>query len=168
MSETDNLTDQDAIHKIRSLVNDASTCMFATQLGQVPFHVCPMQAQQTDRDGRIWFFSAADSAHNQHIVTDPRVNLIFSNPSAFEFLTLYGKATITRDPKKVDELWNQLVSNWFPGGKEDPNLSLICVEPENAHYWDTKHNKFLTMAKLIGAAVSGNEPTVGVEGDLKV
>ncbi|WP_193213618.1 pyridoxamine 5'-phosphate oxidase family protein [Luteolibacter marinus] len=168
MNDKKNLLDDDGVKKLRDMVDAAPTCMFGTKLSGVPMHVCPMQVQQVDRDGGLWFFSGGDSAHNKHIEADPRVQLIFCNGSDFEFLTVYGQAEISRDPVRIDDLWNKLAATWFPGGQEDPNLTLIRVAPFVAHYWETKDGKLVTIARLLTSAATGHAPDIGVEGDILV
>lgn len=169
MSTTRNLLGPDAVRKLKELTKNTSTCMFASGLSKVPFHVCPMGVQEVDDSGDLWFFSGADSVHNRQLEGDPRVQLIFSNVSKVEYLTVFGETTISKDPRKIDELWNKFVEAWFPGGKNDPNLTLLCVRPSIAHYWDTENGKLVTMAKILTAAVTGSEiDEGGVEGDLQV
>lgn len=168
MSETHDLSSAEAVKKLRELVKSGPTCMLATELTSIPFHVCPMQAQQVDDHGNLWFFSGADSDHNAHIAADPRVQLIFSNPSRYEYLTVFGEAEITRDVAKVDELWDKTVEAWFPGGKGDANLRLLRVRPSVAHYWATKDGKAVSLVKMIAAGWAGKVPDIGVSGDLKV
>lgn len=168
MSEIKNLIAEEAVAKLQELVKASPTCMFATRLGEAPFHVCPMQVQETDYEGSLWFFSGADSTHNQQVAADPRVQLIFANHSDYEFLTVFGMATISRDREQIERLWNRMVEAWFPEGKDDPNLTLICVRPSVAHYWDTENGRLVTMAKILTAAATGSEMDTGVEGSLDV
>ncbi len=168
MSEIKNLIAEDAVTKLQELVKASPTCMFATRLGEAPFHVCPMHVQETDYEGCLWFFSGADSTHNQQMAADPRVQLIFANHSNYEFLTVYGTATISQDREQIERLWNRMVEAWFPEGKEDSNLTLIRVQPTIAHYWDTENGKLVTMAKILTAAATGSEMDTGVEGSLNV
>ena len=167
MSEQKNLIAEEAVSKLQDLVKGSDTCMFATKLTEAPFHVCPMRVQEADYEGRLWFFSDSSSTHSKHINADPRVQLIFTNTPEMEFLTVFGTATITTDRKLIDRLWNRMVDAWFDG-KEDPNVSLICVQPVAAHYWDTEDGKLVTMAKIITRAATGSDIPVGQEGDLNV
>jgi general stress protein 26 len=32
-------------------------------------------------------------------------------------------------------LWNRYVAAWFPGGKDDPKLTLLRLDAENAEIW---------------------------------
>ena len=168
MSSTKNLMGDDAVKKLRDLTDDASTCMLASGLTQIPFHTCPMQVQQVDQEGCIWFFSGADSVHNRQIEEDPRVQITLCNPSKYEFLVVFGDTIISTDREKIDELWTQLMEAWFPLGQGDPNLTLLCVRPVLAHYWDTENGKLVTLAKILTSAVTGTYMDGSVEGDIEV
>lgn len=164
-----NLTRDEAVAKMRNLVSGAShICMFCTKVADMPFKSRPMGAQKVDDEGNLYFFSAADSEHNAEIAVDSRVELLFSNPSASEFLIVNGNATISKDRALIDELWNEMAKAWFPGGKDDPNLTVIKVSTDSSHYWDTKYGKMVTMLAIAAAAVTGKEFTEGVEGKLSV
>jgi len=85
-----NLIAEETVSKLQELVGKSSTCMFASNLTQLPIHVSPMRVQETDYEGRLWFFSSADSTHNKRIEADPRVQLVFTNTPDMEFLTVFG------------------------------------------------------------------------------
>lgn len=167
MSTTKNLIAKEAVSKLQDLVKRSSTCMFATNLTAVPFHVCPMRVQETDYEGHLWFFSDATSSHNKQINDDPRVQLIFTNTPDMEFLTVYGTASISTHRQLIDRLWDGMVEAWFDG-KDDPKVSLICVQPAIAHYWDTEDGKLVTLAKLLTRAATGADINIGQEGDLSL
>src|SRR5215203_3133888 len=94
-----------AAKKIRTVAKAANTCLFGTALDQPPLTVRPMVVQSVDDAGNLWFLSSRASHTNQHISTDPRVQLLFANPSASEFLTLQGTATISDDLALRKEHW---------------------------------------------------------------
>ncbi len=168
MSDHKNLVAEEAISKLQDLVRASPTCMFATNLGEAPFHVIPMRVQEADYDGDLWFFSTTDSTHNAQVRVDPRVQLIFTNSSEMEFLTVYGTASISTDKAQIDRLWNTMVGAWFEGGKDDPKVSLIRVQPTVAHYWDTEDGKLVTIAKMLTRAATGADISTGVQGSLSV
>jgi general stress protein 26 len=163
-----NLTNQDAIDKIKDLVKSEQMCLFTTQLTSVPLSTRPMSAMETDEHGNIWFFSAKSSDKNLHIQADPRVQLFFSHPASSEFLSVYGSASITTDPEKIDKYWSSIIKAWFPEGKDDPELTLLKVAPEEAYYWDTKNNKMISMVKILTSVVTGKTMDDGIEGTLKI
>lgn len=168
MGETKDLSRSEGIKKIKELAEATVTCMFCTNLSQVPIDTRPMGTQEVDEEGNIWFFSAIDSLKNQQIQNDRRVQLMYSCPEKSHFMSVYGHAKVIKDRERTEELWNIFVKAWFEEGKDDPNLSLIKVTPEDAHYWDTKHGKIVSMVKIAIAAVTGKSMDGGVEGDINL
>jgi general stress protein 26 len=164
----ENLSNQEAIDKIKEMVKSEQMCMFTTHLTSAPLSTRPMAAMKSDEQGNIWFFSKKSSDKNEHIQADPRVQLFFSNPASSEFLSVYGSASISTDRNKIEEYWTPMVKAWFQGGKDDPEITLLKVAPEEAYYWDTKNNKMVSMLKIAASLVTGKTMDDGVEGTLKV
>lgn len=164
---TDNLIQDEAIEKLSEMAQEIDFCMLATNLREQPFHTVPMSTKHVDSAGRIWFLSGADSDHNAHISTDRRAQLVYSHPDDFKFLTVYGAATIVTDREILSDLYSSRDDAWYDG-VDDPNLSAICIEPSEAHYWDRKQNKLATMFKLGVAEASGERPDLMNQGSLTV
>ncbi len=163
-----NLTNQDAIDKIKELVKSEQLCLFTTKLSTAPLSTRPMSAMDTDEEGNLWFFSAKSSDKNEHIQSDPRVQLFFSHPGNSEFLSVYGTASISTDPALIEKYWSSIIKAWFQGGKDDPEITLLKVAPEEAYYWDTKNNKMVSMIKILTSVVTGKTMDDGIEGTLKL
>lgn len=55
-------------------------------------------------------------------------------------------------------------------GKDDPNVTIIRVEPKETYYWDTKAGKLVSLFKFVTAAITGNKTdnSDGVEGNATV
>lgn len=165
-SEIKNLSENEAIEKFIEMVDHESTCLFTTRLTKVPLTTRPMAIQEVSSDGSFWFLSANDSDKNQEIAADSRVQLFISNPAKYEFLSVYGYATISRDEKRINELWNNIAKAWFPQGKTDPRISVIRVQPIEGFYWDTKDGKLVSLIKIATSAVTGKTLQEGVEGKI--
>ncbi len=164
MDETLNLSGQEAVAKIRELTGKANSCLFATHLADLPLSARPMYCVKVDSDGQLWFFSNKQSELHAHIISDPRVQLFFSNSSTSEYLSIFGKATQVWDQQLLDELWTPIAKTWFKEGREDPDLSLIRVRPETGYYWDTKSNKAIQLLKIALGAVVGKPMDDGLQG----
>jgi general stress protein 26 len=167
MSKTKNLYDKEAIQKIKEMVDDIKTCMFCTEVENVPFRTRPMATAEVDEQGDIWFFSNKESDKNDEIKDDQTVQLLYAKNSDSHFLTITGKTEIVWDKEKIDKLWNPVMKAYFEG-KDDPNISLLKVAPVEAHYWDTINGKMITLLKMATSAVTGIKTNVGVEGKIKV
>ncbi len=127
-----------------------------------------MSTQKVDDEGNIWFMSSIKSGKNAEIEKDNSVQLFYSNPSNYEFLSVYGTATIHTDRVKIYEMWKPFAKAWFKDGKDDEDISLLKITPQSSYYWVTKNNKIISMILMLAAIVTGSAPDDGVQGKLKV
>lgn len=163
----ENLYNKEAKKKITEMAEDITFAMMATNLKQIPLSVIPMSTQKVDGEGNIWFLSGKDSDHNKDIEKDPNAQLIYSDPSSMQFLSVYGRATITTQKGILEDLYGNSDDNWFDG-VDDPNLTAISFKPSEAAYWDTKSNKLVSLFKMGVGAVTGEKQDVGKTGKLKM
>lgn len=168
MSDVQNLAQDNAIKKMQKVTEDAPIAMLCTNLGSMPFSTCPMSTQKVDDDGMIWFLTGADSQHSREIKADPRVQLIYANTGDYAYLTIYGTAELLQDQAKIEELWTPIVKVWFQGGKDDPNVRVLKIRPEQGFYWDTKHSKTVSFLKMITSLATGKTMDDGVQGSLSI
>ena len=169
MGEVKDLTTTDAVKKIREIAKDANICMFVTDLSSLPLSGRPMATQEVDEGGNIWFMSDTNSDKNRDIENDDRVQLFYSLTGNYQYLSVFGRAEIVHDRNKIEELWTEMAKTWFEEGKDDPDISLIKVIPEDAYYWDTKNNKLVSLLKFaMGAIGITPKDDGGIEGNLKL
>ena len=167
---TENLSQKEAIAKLKELSESARMCMFCTNLETLPIAARPMSLRETDEEGNLWFLSSSESNKNFEILEDNRVQLLFMNNGSSEYLSVYGKAYIYRDKNTIEEKWTPLASAWFEEGKDDPKVSVIRVTPDETYYWDTKAGKLVSFLTFATAAITGKKTdnSDGVEGNLHV
>lgn len=168
MSEVSNLVSKEAVDKLKDLATHADICMFATSLTKLPLTARPMSTVAVDEEGCIWFLSQKSSEKNQEIKADNRVQLFYASKGSAEYLNVYGEAEIIINREKAEEIWTPIAKAWFPGGVDDPEVSIIKVTPLDCHYWDTKHGKLVSLFKIAAAMISGKPMDDGIEGDLNV
>ena len=165
---TKNLYSNEAIEKLKSLIDGNKIAIFCTELTQLPIQSRPMSVQEVDDDGNLWFISSATSNKNCEIKKDDDVQLFFSNSGNSQFLSFYGHATIYTDLERIEEIWNPIAKAWFEEGQNDPKVTAIKVSPKDVYYWDTKDSKIISIFKLAGAAILGTKPDISVEGKLNI
>lgn len=168
MGDLKNLSNEEAVAKLKKLAEAIRVCMFCTDLSHAPFSTRPMSVQEVDGSGNLWFLSSSDSNKNFEIRQDETVQLLFANVSDSEYLSIYGKAFIYKDRTTIEEKWSPMAKAWFNEGKDDPNLTVLRVQPEYVYYWDTKNGKMVSMLKIAAAAIIGKTMDGGVEGKLSV
>lgn len=163
------LAGTEAGKKIKELAAKNNTCFFCSDIQKgKPLTVRPMSVQKVDADGNFWFLSSADSNKNEDIQADNHVQLLFHGSAHSDFLSIYGRATISKDKSLIKELWQPLFKTWFTEGEDDPRITVIKVETEDGYYWDNKHGNPVAFAKMALGAVLGKTLDDSIEGKLKV
>lgn len=163
-----NLVGQEGLDKIKELADKAGSCFFCTRIvtGQA-FNSRPMAPEKIDDDGNFWFLSASDSHKNKELNEDPSVQMLFQGSSYSDYLSIYGKATISTDKGKIKELWDPTMKNWFTEGVDDPRITVIKVTPSNGYYWDTKNGMAVATIKRLVGAIKGETYDDSIEGTIK-
>jgi general stress protein 26 len=163
------LSGAEAGKKIKELAGKTDTCFFCTGISTgKPITVRPMAVQKKDEQGNFWFLSAGDSHKNRDIEQDSHVQLLFQGSAHSDFLSIYGLATISVDRVLIKELWEPIMKTWFTGGVDDPRITVIKVQTQQAYYWDNKHGDAVSLVKMAVGAVLGKTMDDSIEGKLNV
>ncbi|TAH02345.1 MAG: general stress protein [Sphingobacteriales bacterium] len=157
----------EALKKFKDIATAAENCFFVTSIKTgFPVSVLPMAVQQVDDEGNLWFMALKVSAKIKEIATDPLTHLFFQESKHAGFLNIYGITEIVSSQEKIDELWTPILKVWFPGGKNDNNITLLKVVPINVYYWDTKNGSAVAFAKMALSLVTEKSMDGSVEGNL--
>lgn len=167
-SPRQDLYNQEAVEKLKELAEKAGTCFFNTRVGRFPHTTRPMALQEVDENGTLWFISSKTSHKNREIEADNRVVLNFQNNGSYEFLAVSGEASIRTDKSLIEKYWTPFAKAWFDG-KDDPDISIISVQPLECDYWDTKDGKIVSFIKMSFNMLTGAKgDDGGLEGKLKI
>ena len=151
--------------KVKELVSRSRVGMLGTlEAGLMKFR--PMSHVDIDDDGNIWFFTSKDSWKAEDVQRNPTVQLVYINESDSSYLSIEGTAYLSFDQERMRELFNPFVKAWFPKGLKDPSLALLMVHPREMEYWSNDDSKVLTYLKILTAAATGSQPSVGVHGKI--
>lgn len=165
---TEHLHEAEAIEKLQSMVEKIGIAMLSTFEDSKRFpHSVPMSCQEVDTEGNLWFVFSVESETYKHIMKSPKASLTFASVNDKEFLSINTNAQILSIPTRIDMYWNPTFEAWFDG-KDDPNIRLLKLTPEEAHYWDSGKNKLVTFLKMATSAITGIKTDVGKEGDLNI
>jgi general stress protein 26 len=74
------------------------------------------------------------------------------------YLSASGTARLVQDKAMVRELWNFTSKAWFPGGIDDPELTLLKVVVDHAEVWDSDSNRMVRFFSTATAALFGSKP----------
>lgn len=149
------------LQKFAEAIDGANIAMFTTASPDGSMHSRPMAMLKIDQNsfnGKLYFFSKKDTLKVRSIERDQHVNLSIVIPKQYRYISVTGRASLVEDKKLMSELWEPSFSAWVPQGLEDPDLSLIAVDIENADIWHAPENRVL---QLVGSLKKkfGQPPT---------
>lgn len=135
-----------SIAQIAKLMRDLDFCMLTTKAEDGALRSRPMSNNgEVEFDGDVWFFSATDSRKVSEIEADPFVQLSFSDPKRFVFISMSGEASIVENVAKKRELWMEDLERWFEEGPDDEGIVLIKVTPNVVAYWSGEESDEITL-----------------------
>jgi general stress protein 26 len=150
----------ESYRKIDELVKDIRIAMLTTTGPEGVLHSRPMATQQKTFDGVLWFLTRQDSGKVFDIAQDAQVSLTYVD-GKHTFVSLTGRATVSHDRSKIEELWSPLYKAWFPEGKDDPEISVLKVEVDSAEYWEAPANAIVRNFQILRAAMTHGSTAVG-------
>ncbi len=149
-----NTTRQQAIDKLRKLIESIDTAMLTT-IDNGILRSRPMGTRQIDPDGSIWFFTNAETHKVNEIMKDNRVCISYASPEKNTYVSISGTAEFSADETKIVQLWDPVVKAWYPKGINDPTLVLLKVNVEQAEYWDANSSAFVEITGFLKALANG-------------
>lgn len=126
------------VQKFGDLIKDIPFAMFTTVTADGGLRSRPMVATVNAFNGRLWFFTRTGSAVAQEIAGNANVNVTYVSAPEDRFISVSGRAAVARDVERASQLWNAAYNQWFTGGANDPELSMLAIEVTKVEYWDRK------------------------------
>ena len=114
-------------------------------------HARPMTAQIEGEHGPIWFFTSRDTAIVKKCAQGSRAIANYASKGHDIFATIHGGLSVDNDRATIDRLWNRYVAAWFKGGKDDPKLALLRLDPEKGEIWVDASSIMAGIKLLLGA-----------------
>ena len=124
------------LEKLRELIKGMHVAMLTTQAADGRLLSRPLGTQGVERDGDLWFVTGFDSEKVREIEDSPQVNVAYASQDANTYVSIAGRASVTRDRATIEAHWTPAMSVFFPQGKDDPNLCMLRIEAQSAEYWD--------------------------------
>lgn len=117
-------------------------------------HSEPMTAQiDADQPNTLFFFAGRD---NRAAAGGKAMAQFVSKGHDF-FACLAGQITADNDRAQIDKLWSKPVEAWFPGGKDDPNLTLLRFDIDDAELWEADMSLGGKVKMLFGGTIKPSE-----------
>ncbi len=116
-------------------------------------HSQPMTAQFDNEhaEGPIWFFTAKNTDLVRSMGNSHSAVAHFVSKGHDLFASIHGELSLDNDRARIDRLWSRFAAAWYEGGKDDPNLQLIRLDPEHAQIWLNEHQVVAGVKMLLGS-----------------
>ena len=117
-------------------------------------HARPMTAHTEDARSPIWFFTASDTTLAQQLsgpqAEARRAFATFAAKDHDLFAVAHGTLSIDNDRATIDRLWNPYVAAWYEGGRNDPKVTLLRFDADEAQVWENAHSLIEGVKMLFG------------------
>jgi general stress protein 26 len=122
----------------------------------------PMSPHLDRESKQIYFFTRRSSQLVMSIGQGAQAEFLLVGKDQDYYASLTGPIVQSGDSAAIDRHWNALASAWFPGGRDDPELTLLQFTPNLAEVWASTDSSVVFAWEVTKALVSGSEPDVGV------
>ncbi len=127
-------TGQQPAKQINDLIARFDTAMLVTESRQRELRGRPMAIAGYGDRSQLYFYTRGEDEKLHEMVQRPDVCVLMQRED--QYLSLSGRARFDTDPALKEKLWSASGRLWFPAGPDDPDLSLLCIEPTFAECWD--------------------------------
>lgn len=124
-------------------IDGFSSAMLSTVSSAGVIHSRPMTVAR--REGStLWFATQLDGQAADEVRAFRHANVSFQG--TLVYLSVSGPAEVVVDPLKVQELWKETWSGWFPEGPMESDIALIKLDAASAEIWDLRGARGLKSA----------------------
>jgi general stress protein 26 len=156
------------LDKFYRAIDDIEIAMMTTRRPDGHLESRPMANQKPAAGADLWFVSAEGTAKLRDLEADPHVNLGYYKDGTREWISVSGLATLTRDRRKIQELYAPDWKIWFPdngdprhGTPDDPRFVLIGVDIQAAVFLEMNKPRPVVLYELVRGWLTGEAAELG-------
>ena len=128
----------------------------------------PMATQRRTAGTDLWFVTDIETNKLEELAHDPHVNVSYYKDRTREWVSVSGRAIISRDRNIIRDLWAPDWKAWFAKGDDprsgtpdDRRIALIFVEAHSVTYMKQDKPQPVVLFEVLKALVTGSAPDVG-------
>jgi len=154
------MADQNNIARVWDILENNSIGMLTTQFSG-GLRARPLDARPDREAGAIFFVTDVRGHKDDEITARPDVCFVVTVPKDNVYLSITGRATVTRDTRKAAEIWKKTDDVWWKGRSDDPNACVLKIEPVKAELWDGPSSSLVAAFEFAKARMTGEKPFLG-------
>lgn len=158
--------DRDAVEaRLWKEIKDEQTGMLGL-VGGEPQHFQPMTAFAEPETGEIWFFTYKDTDLAEQAAQGGQAMFVFQAKKLWACIG--GRLTPQHDRERMDRYWNPVVAAWYPEGKDDPRLTMLRLDADDAQVWVSDAGPAKFAWEIAKANARREQPDLGGRADLNL
>jgi general stress protein 26 len=150
------------------LIDGIEVAMVTTRRADGSLVSRPMQTQRRTTGTDLWFMTNVESEKFEELARDPHLNLSYYKNRTREWVSVSGRAILSRDRDLIDSLYQPDWKAWLgdvgdgrrDGGPHDPRIALILVEADSVVYSKTDRPAPLVLFQVVRSMITGDPPKV--------
>lgn len=124
-------------------------------------HMQPMAPQLDPESNTIWFFTRRDSDLLKSVGHGAQAHFCVVGKNHDFHGCMIGVLRENKTDAKIEQFWSPVVAAWY-SGKDDPNMTMMEFQLDNAMIWASVGNPITFGWEIAKANLSDSEPHVGV------
>jgi general stress protein 26 len=149
------------------LIDGVETAMLTTRRADGQLVSRPMQTQRRTGGTDLWFMTNMESEKFEELALDPHVNVSYFRQRTGEWVSVSGRAILSRDRDLIDALYRPEWKQWLldtpgdakrDGGPHDPRIALILVEAESVVYSKNNRRTPLALFQAVKGIITSEPP----------
>ena len=151
---------ENAEARVWDIIEKTSVGMLTTRCPE-GLRARPLEARPDREAGVIQFVTDVRGLKDDEIAVDPNVCFTVINSDENAYLSVTGRAAVTRDSIAAAKIWKKTDDVWWPDGPRDANVRVLTIEPIKAELWDGPASTLVAMFEFAKARVTGEKPNLG-------
>ena len=140
-------------------------------LDQPGYHAQPMTAFREEETGTIWFFTRdeTDLARDVSVGGGQSAMFHYGSKDQHVWACISGQLSVQgQDREIIDRYWNPILAAWYPEGKDDPHLTVLRFDAEDARIWVQKGGLVRFAFEIAKANITRTTPDEGGVADVNL
>ncbi len=140
-------------------------------LDQPGYHAQPMTAFREEETGTIWFFTRDDTdlAKDAAVGSGSSAMFHYGSKDQNVWACIMGDLSVHGpDREIIDRYWNPVLAAWYPGGKDDPKLTILRFDAGDGRVWVSEGGLLKFAFEVAKANITKTLPDAGGVADVNL
>jgi general stress protein 26 len=136
--------------------------------GEGAGHYQPMTAFAEPDNGLIWFFTGVNTDLARKAGDGGKAMFVVQAKDQDLQACIGGTLSVDHDAARIDKYWNAMVAAWYPNGRDDPSLTLLRLDCDDAQVWLNEAGPVRFAWEIARANATGRQPDLGQQAKLNL